>query len=101
MKIGIDARSLSVPGGIKIYSENLLNCLNHKKEFILMGPTHFNDFKCIPSKIKNDSILRLFYENIIIPKIIKKNRVDLIHSLKSSVPILGKFKRVIRSEERL
>ena len=73
MKIGIDARSLSVPGGIKIYSENLLNCLNHKKEFILMGPTHFNDFKCIPSKIKNDSILRLFYENIIIPKIIKNN----------------------------
>jgi glycosyltransferase involved in cell wall biosynthesis len=95
MKIGIDARALKVEGGSKVYAINLLKSLQNKKNILLFGIDKFNGFNCINTKVKNDSILRLFYENITLPRLIKKNHLVIFHGLKGVVPYFGKFKKVM------
>jgi len=95
MKVGIDARALRVEGGYKVCAKNLIDNLPNKKDFILFGVDKYNGFKCVDSKIKNDSFLRSFYENIILPKLLKKSGIEVFHGLRSSVPIFGNFKKVV------
>ncbi|MFA5993198.1 MAG: glycosyltransferase family 1 protein [Candidatus Pacearchaeota archaeon] len=95
MKVGIDARALRVEGGSKVYAVNLLSNIKDKGDFILFGVDKFDGFNCIPSKIKNNSILRLYYENVTLPKLIKKNNINIFHGLKGVAPIFGKFKKIV------
>jgi len=95
MKIGIDVRALNVNGGSKTYAENLLSNLKNKKDFILFGVKKFKSFDCIPTKVKNDSVLRLFYENFILPIQIKKYNIKILHGIKGVVPFFGDFKKVV------
>jgi len=95
MKIGIDARSLSVGGGVKVYSENLLNNFKNKNKIILFGPKKYKDYLCNEIKIKNDSPFRIFYENILLPKKIKEKNISLFHGLKGVVPYFGNYKKIV------
>ncbi len=94
MKIGIDARTLKIKGGSEVYARNLINKLDNKK-FILFGIDKYKNFKCLDTKIKSDSIFRLIYENFGLIKLIKKEEIGLFHGLKGSIPLRGKFKKII------
>ena len=95
MKIGIDARPLKIDGGSKVYTLNLLNNLIKKQNFILFGIKKFENFQCLNSKIKSNSIFRLYYENIIIPTLIKNYKIDIFHGTKGAIPITGKVKKIL------
>jgi glycosyltransferase involved in cell wall biosynthesis len=93
-KIGYDARTFNLSGGSKIYGLNLISHFDDNNIF-LFGIDKHSSYKCIPSKIKPNSILRLVYENITIPYLMKKNNIKIFHGLKGVVPYFGKFVKII------
>jgi len=94
MKVGYDARTFNLPGGSKTYGSNLITHFD-KNKTILFGLEKYGLYNCIPSKIKPNSILRLAYENITIPYLVKKNNIKLFHGLKGVVPYFGKFIKIM------
>lgn len=93
IKVGYDARTFNLPGGSKTYGSNLITHFDKSKTF-LFGLEKYGTYNCVPSKIKPNSILRLAYENITIPYLVKKNNIKLFHGLKGVVPYFGNFKKI-------
>jgi glycosyltransferase involved in cell wall biosynthesis len=89
MIIGIDARSLLQEGnGIKVYSYNLLKSLakiDHKNDYILFlnKPSQFNLFKQRVNQV-NPLLWKFFF----VTYNIRKEKVDVFHSLAPSLPPL-------------
>ncbi|WP_167879477.1 glycosyltransferase family 1 protein [Methanococcoides sp. NM1] len=94
IKVGYDARTFNLPGGSKTYGTNLITHYDKNNTF-LFGLEKYGSYNCVPSKIKPNSILRLAYENITIPYLVKKNNIKLFHGLKGIVPYFGKFIKII------
>src|SRR3989344_1787437 len=96
MKIGIDARTLKVKGGSKTYAINLLSNFKNHKDIILFGIDNFLDYKTIDEKTNQQNpLFRLYYDNIKLPNLLKKEKIDLFHGVKGIIPNSKKYKKVV------
>jgi len=96
MKIGVDARTLNVKGGSQTYAYNLLANIKERENFVLFGIDKFEDYKCIPTKLNQQNpIARLWYEYIVLPRLIKRMDIGLFHGLKGNGLKVRNVKTVI------
>lgn len=96
MKIGIDARTLSVRGGPRTYVDNLIRTLpilDEKNEYIVFYNkkeflTKYENVKGVI--VKPDNIyFQLIWDQVLLPISLKKEKVDLVHNTKSSTSIIN------------
>lgn len=96
-------RNLNEKGGIRVYTLNVLEKLfqiqNNSLEFILIytSPEYIGTFSRYPNvrEIFVKAPNKLFWDQIIIPRIIRREKIDLIYNPKLSIPILTKAKKVL------
>jgi len=87
IKIGIDARTLRIDGGGKTYAKNLLHNIKKRDNIILFGIDSFENYECIDEKSNQQNPLcRIYYENVTLPHLIKKEGVSIFHGLKGTTP---------------
>lgn len=100
MRIGIDARSLGIGGGVRTYLKNLLLGLNKLDE----GNEYF-----IFYADKKDVLNLKGFNNIVLPSFLKslpfwdqllvyhirKYKIDVFHGTKNSIPFLSQCKKVV------
>ena len=102
MNIGIMLRAYDRPGGIGIYSRNIVKHLldiDHKNHYTLF----YNNKKHIGTygDLENANELYvpetnpLIWDKIKIPLLIKKNNIDLIFNTKFTVPIFTRAKKIM------
>ena len=105
MRIGIDARSLSIGGGVRYYILNLITNLTlidrQNQYFIYYDNEKFlGTFKKYPNinerviKLKSRLIIP-YRDQILLKRAIKKDNIDIIHGTKSVAPFFSKAKSVI------
>jgi glycosyltransferase involved in cell wall biosynthesis len=96
MKIGIDARSMSIKGGVRNYILNLvkeISKIDKNNEYHIyydseknLGSFNYKKFK--ETLIKNNSrILIPFWEQIKLRNRIIKDKINVFHGMKNTVPI--------------
>lgn len=96
MKIGIDARTLSVNGGSKTYASNLLLNIKKRENITLFGIDKFENYKCINEKLNQQSpFYRLYYDNLKLSRLLKKQKITIFHGLKGIAPKLKHIKIII------
>jgi len=103
LKIGIDCRCFDSEGGTKVYAVNLIKNLIINKDFeyylFYTSNKHINSFS-------NDNVheivvplshkyLYFIWDQIVIPYLDIKYKIDIQHSPKGAVPILTRSKRVV------
>jgi len=102
MKIGLMIRNLGEMGGINVYTVNLIENLlkiDKSDKFIFI----YNDKNLIGrySRYKNvkeiavESRFKLYWDQILVPKIIKKENIDIIFNPKLSIPLFTKARKVL------
>ena len=106
MKIGIDCRSLNIQGGVKTYLINNLNeigKIDRKNEYYLyysskdnLGTFKFNNFYEVVIPLKS-RIGILFWEQIKLKNQVVKDKIEIFHGPKNTIPILlpNKIKKVV------
>lgn len=103
MRVGIMLRNLNEKGGIHVYTlnvlEKMLQIQNNDMEFILIytEPNHIGKFSHYP-QVKEFFFRapnKIFWDQFIIPRIIRKEKIDLIYNPKLSIPIFTKAKKVL------
>lgn len=105
MKIGLDARYLigQKPGGVGVYISNLINYLTRNGvECILFYNLYCSNYKTlissasksriklvkIPIKSRSDPKEVLFWEQVLLPQAIKKEKIDIYHATENrGIPI--------------
>ena len=93
MKIAIDASTLSTQGGPRAYLLGLLEAMmriDSDNQYLLIynDPVHLGRFpaaleRVLPGK---SPLARLRREHILLPALCKREKVDLLHCPKSSIP---------------
>ena len=102
MKIGFMVRNLHEKGGINVYTTNLIENIlkqNITDEFIVI----YNDEKFLGkyssyTKVKEyfiKSKSKIVWDQIKVPKILKKEKVDIIFNPKLSIPLFTRAKKVL------
>ncbi|MCE1225455.1 MAG: glycosyltransferase family 4 protein [Geobacteraceae bacterium] len=96
MKIAIDASTLSTQGGPRSYLLGLVDALlridtEHQYLLIYNDPVHLGRFPAarelvLPGK---SPLARLRREHLLLPALCKRERVDLLHCPKSSIPLFS------------
>ncbi len=96
MRIGIDARSLAIEGGVKTYLINLINelsKLDKTNQYYLyydskkcLGTFNYKNFKEILLENKN-KLLIPFWEQITLRNQIIKDELDIFHGPKNTIPL--------------
>ncbi len=89
IRVGIDARTLQVSGGVKVYAENLISNLKKNKEICIFLYGH-NDNSFI-----RITVFRFIWENLILPFLLIKDKIDIFHGLKNAIPLFSFKKRVV------
>jgi|GEM_PF-74680 len=104
IRIGIDCRCLSIPGGVKNYAINLIKNLleiDSEYEYYLFynNKKFLGTFKnknvieiCINFNIP---ILYFVWDQLIIAYLCLIYKINIIHGLKNSVPVLTNAKRIV------
>ncbi len=102
MKIALMLRNLHEKGGIKVYTINLIEQflkLDEEDEFLFI----YNNKKFLGSyanyphvkEIAVEAPSKLIWDQIVIPRIIKKEKADLVFNPKLSIPIFTKARKVL------
>ncbi len=102
MKIGLMIRNLGERGGINVYTVNLIEKilkLDKSNEYVFI----YNDKSLVGkySKFKNvkeiavESRFKLYWDQVVIPKIIKKEKIEVIFNPKLSIPLFTKAHKVL------
>jgi len=102
MRIGIDARTLSVKGGPRTYVLNLIEALNkidESNEYVIYydNKCHVGTFpgiKEVVVKLPNKALC-LLWDQILLPMKHRTDDVDLIHNTKSAGSLFNNCKSVI------
>ncbi|MFC7076804.1 glycosyltransferase family 4 protein [Haloarcula halophila] len=91
IKVGIDARTLSIHGGSRTYAQNLINKLEESEEIevVLYGK---DDNGIISIR---DSILRVFWENVYLPVKCIRDDIDILHGVKDVIPYISQIPKVV------
>jgi glycosyltransferase involved in cell wall biosynthesis len=108
MRIGIDARFLTHPqrGGFKTYTQNLINAISRVddiNQYFIYVDRSFepdtlpsrNNFTCRVIEGTTPLIGMMFREQVLLPRIVSIDKVDLLHSLCNTAPIFLYTKRVV------
>jgi glycosyltransferase involved in cell wall biosynthesis len=102
MKIGIMIRNLNEKGGINVYTRNLIeNMLNINSAFqfvlIFPDPAFIGIFGSYPNvkEIAVKSFNKIIWDQITVPRILRREKVDLIYNPKLSIPLFTHSKRVL------
>ncbi len=102
MKIALMLRNLHEKGGIKVYTVNLIEQflkLDKEDEFLFI----YNDKNLLGryanyphvKEIAVEAPSKLIWDQIVVPKIIKKEKADLVFNPKLSIPIFTKAHKVL------
>jgi len=108
MNIGINVLYL-IPdevGGTQTYAQELIhslsNIISHDHVYIFCNKENYHLFKgirgikVVSTHISGSSrVIRILAEQIILPTICAKHRIDILHSLGYSSPVIGNFKKVV------
>jgi glycosyltransferase involved in cell wall biosynthesis len=102
MRIGVMLRCIDERGGIGVYARNLLEELlerDHENHYILLfrSGKHvsryagFSNATCrvLPSRS------RAWWDQVVVPRVVREERVDVIFNPKFTLPLLGKAKAVM------
>lgn len=102
MRIGIMLRAYDRPGGIGIYSRNIVKHLlsiDQDNHYILMynNKDHVGTFGSLQNvdEVFLPPANPMIWDQWLVPKVIKKWGVDLIFNTKFSVPLLTKVKKIM------
>lgn len=113
MKIGLDARYLigQKPGGVGVYISNLINYLTQNGvECVLFYNLYCSDYKAlissisksriklvkIPIKSRSEAKEVLFWEQVLLPQAIKKEKIDIYHATENrGIPITTNIPSVL------
>jgi len=110
MRIGITLLSLDPTwGGIGTYTEAIIRHLlmvDKENEYVLMYPSFGAPHKMFGQyrKYKNATEVETessrlpspsYWDQVVVPKVAKKNGIDVLFSPRMSVPIQGRFKKVM------
>jgi glycosyltransferase involved in cell wall biosynthesis len=101
MKIGIMLRHLNELGGVVVYTRNIIeNLLKTDSEndyiFIYSDPSligtysKYKNVKEVVVNIKN----KLLWDQVGVPRLVKKEKIDIIFNPKLSIPLFASCKRV-------
>ncbi len=96
MNIAIDARTLSVKGGSKTYLYNLLRNFKETNSMLLLGASSFFGYNTLAISLdQQNPFFRLFWENILLPIILKNRKIELFHGTKGAAPLVATCKKII------
>jgi len=96
MKIGINATGLHLTGGPTVYTKNLiygLSKINIKEEIIVYATKKFQIF--FPEKIISPVIPRIIREEVCLPEIYKRDKLDIIFEPKGYVSPDANIKKIV------
>lgn len=108
MRIGIDARFLTHPqrGGFKTYTQNLINAIgrvddsNHYIIYVDRSPVpdslpSGNNFTYRVIDGTMPLVGMMFREQVLLPRVVSTDKVELLHSLCNTAPIFLSTKRIV------
>lgn len=102
MKIGIMIRNLNEKGGINVYTRNLIeNMLNinitFQFVFIYPDPAFIGTFGNYPNvkEIAVKSFSKIIWDQVTVPRILRREKVNLIYNPKLSIPLFTNSKKVL------
>ena len=102
MHIGIMLRAYDRPGGIGIYSRNIVKYLvniDHENQYTLFynNEKHIGTYNNLlnVSEVYVHETNPLIWDQILIPRLIKKMNIDLIFNTKFTVPVFTKAKKIM------
>ena len=102
MKIGVMLRHLGEPGGIGVYTSNVLRALlsiDHQNEYVLLydSPQHLGQFADYLNAVERVLPVRnkLWWDQVSVPHFAKREGVDIIFNPKLSIPLLTDRKTVL------
>ncbi|WP_436932558.1 glycosyltransferase family 4 protein [Halosimplex halobium] len=91
MKVGFDARTLSIRGGSKKYSENIIQATGELVDEVKLYGENYGGF----SRYIQSTPLRILWENVAFPIQSHIDDVDIFHGLKYAVPINSSVPTVV------
>jgi glycosyltransferase involved in cell wall biosynthesis len=101
MKIGVMLRHLGEQGGIGVYTENIVRSLltvDQRNEYLLIysKPDHLGRYAHLPNarEIVVSAPHKLWWDQVTIPRLVKRERLDLIFNPKLSIPLFPGCKSV-------
>lgn len=108
MRIAITLQSLRHLGGIGIYTRQLLKhllALDKKNEYILIYPPfgqahrslgHYRDHENV-TEVSTKSLVPhgLYWDQLVVPRIANRYRIDVLFNPFLSVPVLGRWKKIL------
>ena len=102
MKIGVMLRNWGERGGIGVYTSNILKSLfkvDQHNHYILIfnSPRHLGVFSGLPNVTQTviQAPNKLWWDQISVPRLVKKLGLDLIYNPKLSVPLFAKCRKVL------
>src|SRR6185369_6262647 len=102
MRIGVMLRCIDERGGIGVYARNIVEellKLDHENHYGLFfrSDTHVDRFNWAPNLTRRilPSRSRAWWDQVVVPRAARKERVDLIFNPKFTLPLLGKAKAVM------
>jgi glycosyltransferase involved in cell wall biosynthesis len=108
MRIAITLQSLRHLGGIGIYTQQIVNHLltiDKKNEYVLIYPSFGQAHKSLGKFKQCENVTEIlskslvphgyYWDHLVVPKVAKKNGIDLLFNPFLSVPLLGSFKKVL------
>jgi glycosyltransferase involved in cell wall biosynthesis len=107
MRIGIMLQSFCHLGGIGVYTREIVEHLikiDKNNEYILIYPSFGQSHKLFGQFSSHKNVVEvysksliphaIYWDNFVIPKFARKNRIDLVFNPFLSVPLPGNFKKI-------
>jgi glycosyltransferase involved in cell wall biosynthesis len=102
MKIGVMLRNLGEPGGIGMYTTNILTALltiDKKNKYVLMyqSPQYIGRYSRFPNVTEKalPAPNKLWWDQISVPRFAKREFLELIYNPKLSVPLFTRCKTIL------
>lgn len=102
MKIGVMLRHLGSPGGIGVYTVNVLNALlrvDRENQYVLLynSPEHLGRFSEFPNVVEKvlSAPNYIWWDQITVPRYARSEGLDLIYNPKLSVPMFSRCKTAL------
>ena len=102
MKVGVMLRHFGQPGGIGVYTNNILHALfkiDQRNQYLLMFGRleqlgHFDSYPNV-----NEQVVRapnkLWWDQVAVPRLARKEQLDIVYNPKLSVPLFGGYKKIL------
>jgi glycosyltransferase involved in cell wall biosynthesis len=104
MKIGLMLRHLGQPGGIGIYTANIVKALltvdtHNQYHLLYRDPAHMGSYAHYPNAIETviDAPGKFWWDQVAVPRYIRQMKIDVVFNPKLSIPLNAGCKTVLIS----